>query len=62
MSAKATVLRVPDRLVGRRHNPLTATSRLIADGTRAREDLIMFRRAWPWPLGDIIAMAYRAGY
>ncbi len=55
-------LRAPVRLVGRRHNDLTATSRLIRDGTRRREDLAMFRRAWPAPLGDLIAFVYRAGY
>lgn len=62
MAAKETFLRVPARLVGRRHNPFTATARSLRDGTRRREDLVMFRRAWPWPLGDFIALAYRAGY
>ena len=55
-------VRTPDRLVGRRHNPLTETSRLIRDGVRQREDLIMFRRLWPSPLAEIIAYAYRASY
>ena len=55
-------IRTPERLVGRRHNPLTATSRLIRDGVRQREDLIMFRRLWPGPLAALIAWAYRAGY
>jgi hypothetical protein len=62
MAAGETFLRAPARLVGRRHNPLTATARSLRDGTRAREDLIMFRRAWPRPLSDLIALAYRAGY
>lgn len=62
MGAGETFLRAPARLIGRRHNPLTATSRLLSDGTRRREDLMMFRRAWPAPLGDLIAAAYRAGY
>jgi hypothetical protein len=62
MAAGETFLRAPERLVGRRHNPLTATARLLRDGTRGREDLVMFRRAWPRPLGDVIALAYRAGY
>lgn len=62
MAAGETFLRAPARLVGRRHNPLTATSGLLADGTRRREDLAMLRRAWPRPLGDIVAFAYRAGY
>ena len=55
-------VRTPERLVGRRHNPLTATSRLIRDGVRQREDLIMFRRIWPRPIAEIVAWAYRAGY
>ncbi len=59
MEDGATFLRAPDRLVGRRHNALTATAGLIRDGTRAAEDLIMFRRAWPRPLADAIAAVYR---
>jgi hypothetical protein len=54
--------RTPERLVGRRHNPLTATSSLIREGVRRQEDLEIFRRLWPWPLADLIAFAYRAGY
>lgn len=54
--------RAPERLVGRRHNALTATSRLIRDGVRQREDLMMFRRLWPSPLAEAIAYAYRASY
>ncbi|HUZ13238.1 MAG TPA: glycosyltransferase family 2 protein [Caulobacteraceae bacterium] len=57
-----TFLRAPTRLVGRRHNDLTATSRLILDGTRRREDLEMFRHAWPRLIADVIAAAYRFGY
>jgi hypothetical protein len=57
-----TFLHAPERLVGRRHNALTATSSLLRDGTRLVEDRRMFRRAWPRPLADVIAFAYRAGY
>jgi glycosyltransferase involved in cell wall biosynthesis len=60
--AGAVFVRTPERLVGRRHNPLTATSTLIREGVRAREDLVMFRRLWPPPLAELIAFAYRAGY
>lgn len=56
------VVRVPEPLVGRRHNALTETSRLIRDGVRAREDLLMFRRCWPRPLAELIAYVYRASY
>ena len=59
MASGETFVRAPARLVGRRHNALTATSRLKRDGTRDREDLMMFRRAWPWPLSDAIAALYR---
>ena len=54
--------RVPARLVGRRHNELTETSRLIKSGRRAQEDLTLFRRLWPPPLAELIAWLYRAGY
>jgi len=60
--AGETFLHVPERLVGRRHNALTATSGLIADGTRRVEDLRMFRKAWPSPIAEAIAWVYRAGY
>ena len=59
MEDGATFLRTPDRLVGRRHNILTATASLKRDGTRAAEDLIMFRRAWPRPVADAIAAVYK---
>jgi len=59
MEDGATFLRAPDRLVGRRHNALTATARLKRDGTRAAEDLIMFHRAWPRPVADTLAAVYR---
>jgi hypothetical protein len=59
MEDGATFLRTPDRLVGRRHNVLTATAGLKRDGTRAVEDLVMFRRAWPRLIADAIAAIYR---
>jgi hypothetical protein len=55
-------LHAPERLVGRRHNALTETRRLIGDGRRRREDEAMFARIWPAPIGRLVAAAYRAGY
>jgi hypothetical protein len=55
-------LRVPARLVGRRHNGLTATSRLIQQGRRQAEDRDMFRKLWPEPVASAIALLYRVGY
>jgi hypothetical protein len=55
-------VRTPDRLVGRRHNRLTATSALTREGVRSREDLILFRRLWPGPAAALIAFAYKVGY
>jgi len=60
--AGLTLVRAPEALVGRRHNPMTATSRLIRDGVRQREDLAMFRRLWPGPIAEAIAWIYRASY
>ncbi|MGH6987933.1 MAG: hypothetical protein ACRED9_13990 [Caulobacteraceae bacterium] len=54
--------RAPAILVGRRRNPLTATSRLIREGVRQSEDLALFRRLWPKPLAELIAQGYRTGY
>jgi hypothetical protein len=55
-----TFLHAPERLIGRRHNPLTETSRLIRAGIRQSEDVLMFRRIWPAPIGGAIASLYRA--
>jgi hypothetical protein len=60
--AGQTFLHTHERLVGRRHNPLTTTSQLILSGQRATEDQAMFRKIWPRPLGDALAYIYRAGY
>ncbi|MHB8528495.1 MAG: glycosyltransferase [Caulobacteraceae bacterium] len=54
--------RLPERLVGRRHNGRTETSRLIREGVRQREDLALFRRLWPRPVSELIAQTYRASY
>ncbi|HEY5289576.1 MAG TPA: glycosyltransferase family 2 protein [Caulobacteraceae bacterium] len=62
LDAGAVFVRTPERLVGRRHNPLTATSALTREGVRQSEDQVIFRRLWPRPLADLIAFAYRAGY
>lgn len=58
----ARFVRTPERLVGRRHNRLTATTALTREGVRAHEDQVMFRRLWPRPVADLIALAYKAGY
>lgn len=55
-------LHAPQRLVGRRHNDLTETSRLIRDGRRQAEDAAMFARIWPRPLDRAIASVYAASY
>ena len=59
MASGKHFVRVRERVVRRRHNALTETSRLLKDGSRASEDLIMFRRAWPRPVSDWIAGVYR---
>ncbi|MGH7010434.1 MAG: glycosyltransferase [Caulobacteraceae bacterium] len=62
LSQGGVFARAPERLVGRRHNPLTETSRLIREGVRQSEDLALFRRLWPKPFAELIAQGYRAGY
>ena len=52
----------PHPLIGRRSNELSATARLKRSGARRREDLAMFERIWPRPIGQAIACLYRAGY
>jgi hypothetical protein len=55
-------LHAPERLVGRRHNALTETSRLIRDGRRRSEDARMFARIWPGPVARAIGGLYAASY
>jgi putative flippase GtrA/glycosyltransferase involved in cell wall biosynthesis len=55
-------LRAPGRLVGRRHNDLTETARLIQDGRRQAEDAAMFGRIWPRPVDRAIAALYALSY
>jgi putative flippase GtrA len=55
-------LHAPPRLVGRRHNALTETSRLIQDGRRQAEDAQMFAKIWPRPLDRAIGALYAASY
>ena len=57
-----TFLRAPGRLVGRRHNALTETSRLIQDGRRQTEDAEMFARIWPAPLDRALGALYASSY
>ena len=57
-----TFLHAPERLVGRRHNALTETSRLIADGRRALEDARMFGQIWPRPVAGLLTSLYAASY
>lgn len=52
----------PDRLVRRRYNAQTETSRLIQDGRRRAEDQMMFDKLWPKPLSWLIGRAYANGY
>jgi glycosyltransferase involved in cell wall biosynthesis len=60
--AGAVFARAPERLVGRRHNALTETSKLIKSGQRKAEDRAMFERLWPAPIARVIAWVYQAGY
>jgi len=62
VTAGVRFARVSYPMVGRRHDEHTATSRLIADGTRSIEDAAIFSRIWPAPLAKAIALVYRAGY
>ena len=61
-AAGCLFLRAPERLVGRRRDELTETSRLIRDGRRAAEDARMFRRIWPRPVADALAALYAGSY
>lgn len=57
-----TFLHSPRRLVGRRHNDQTETSRLIKEGRRQAEDAAMFGRIWPRPIARALGAFYAASY
>jgi glycosyltransferase involved in cell wall biosynthesis len=52
----------PERLVARRYNAETATSRLLVSGRRQEEDGLMFERLWPRPVAGLLKRAYAMGY
>jgi hypothetical protein len=62
LGQSAVFVRTNERLVGRRHNQLTATTALTREGVRRAEDMMIFRRLWPRPIADILALAYKVGY
>lgn len=45
-----------------RIHEFSETSGGIRDGTRAREDLMMFKRFWPAPIAKLLAWAYAYSY
>jgi hypothetical protein len=63
LAARGGALAYLDRpLVAHRVHAGSATSALIADSTRAAEDLAMLRRYWPRPIAALIFQAYRQAY
>lgn len=51
-----------ERLVARRYNDETETSRLLRSGRRRVEDHLMFDRLWPRPISVLLKRAYALGY
>ena len=47
-------------LMGHRIHEESTTTKMIKDGERAKEELIMFRRFWPLWIAKIIAKPYSA--
>lgn len=62
LSRTHPVLRVRKELLRRRVHPASETSRCIADGTRQREDKLVFASLWPRPVANLISVAYRLSY
>jgi putative flippase GtrA len=55
-------LHAPQKLLGRRHNELMETSRVIASGQRQAEDAMMFSAIWPKPIAKLLHVFYAASY
>ena len=59
---RAPVCYAPDALVGHRVHEQSETSRCIEDGSRRREDEMVFREFWPAPAAMLLSRVYRIGY
>lgn len=55
-------LHARQKLLGRRHNELMETSRVIASGKRQAEDAMMFAKIWPKPIAKLLHFFYAASY
>lgn len=55
-------LHAKQKLLGRRHNELMETSRVIASGKRQTEDAMMFAKIWPKPIAKLLHFFYAASY
>ncbi len=53
---------VRERLVSKGIHPASETTALIANRTRAREDVAIFAKLWPSPIAAALATLYRVGY
>lgn len=59
---RAPLCAVSGRLVGHRVHPDSETNRCIGDGSRSREDEMMFREFWSAPVAALLLRLYGAGY
>lgn len=56
------VLKLPGTLLHRRVHDASETASCLADGTRLREDNMVFQMLWPRPVAAAIMHFYRASY
>ncbi|WP_162301379.1 glycosyltransferase family 2 protein [Cognatilysobacter segetis] len=62
LSAAGRVTRVPGQLMDHRVHTSSETARCLDDGSRAREDLMVFRALWPEPVAVLLGRLYRRSY
>lgn len=62
LSTRGPITRIRGRLMDHRVHEGSETARCLDDGSRAREDALVFDRLWPAPVAALIKRAYRHAY
>lgn len=62
LSSRGPVTRINARLMDHRVHTASETARCLDDGSRSREDALVFTRLWPPPVAAALRRAYRHSY
>ena len=62
LSQAGAVTYIDERLMDHRVHTTSETARCLDDGSRAREDALVFERLWPRPVAALLGRLYRYSY